>query len=161
MGFKSELSCPLKEQTCPLNTVAARQVVGWREWVSLPGLNVSKIKAKIDTGALTSAIHAFDIQPCMDGGKEYVDFILHPLQDDEEDTIPCRAAVIDRRKVTSSTGHSEERYTIETVLRAGTGSWPIELTLTNRDEMGFRMLLGRQALRERLIVDPAQSFCLS
>ena len=138
-----------------------KAVIGWREWVALPELGVDRVKAKIDTGARTSAIHAFEIRPFDRDGKRCVRFALHPVQHRREPVIYCEAPVVDERTVTSSNGKQEHRYVIETTLKLGDASWSIEMTLTNRDEMGFRMLLGRAAVRRRFIVDPGSSFRLS
>ena len=135
-----------------------KRVIGWREWVGLPELGVSHIKAKVDTGARTSALHAFDVLPFMRRGEPWVRFAIHPTQRDDTLIVPCESKVADRRFVTNSGGQREKRYVIETMLRVGDGEWPIELTLTNRDEMGFRMLIGRNAMHRRLIVDPSLSF---
>lgn len=133
-------------------------IIGWREWVSLPELGIGKIKAKIDTGARTSALHAFSLKPFKQSGKNQITFELHPLQHNTQDVIVCTADVIDRREVTDSGGHTEERYVIVTPLTIAGQTWPIEITLTERENMLFRMLLGRSALRRHFIVNPARSF---
>ena len=133
-------------------------VCGWREWVALPAFGVERIKAKIDTGARTSAIHAFRIKAFDRDGQAFVRFTLHPVQRRRHPSVPCEAPLADTRVVTSSSGQRERRYVIVTPLRLGDREWPIEITLTDRDQMGFRMLLGRQALRSRLVVDPGSSF---
>lgn len=138
-----------------------KAIIGWREWVGLPDLGVDRIKAKIDTGARTSAIHAFEIRPFERGGERYVSFSLHPVQRHGTPVVDCEARVADERTVTSSNGERERRYVIETHIKLGEETWPIEMTLTNRDEMGFRMLLGRGAVRRRFVVDPGGSFKLS
>ncbi len=139
----------------------AKAVIGWREWVALPDLGVDRIKVKIDTGARTSAIHAFDIKPFERNGEKYVSFLLHPVQHHRKPVVACEARVVDERSVTSSNGEREQRYVVETGVKLGDQTWPIEMTLTNRDEMGFRMLLGRRAVRRRFVVDPGSSFKLS
>ena len=135
-------------------------VVGWREWLSLPGLNIDQIKAKIDTGARTSALHAFFVDPFQHDGAEWVRFGIHPLQNNKEFSIECEAPVKDRRIVTDSGGHREERYIIETILKLGEYRWSAELTLTNRDSMRFRMLVGRTALKGRYLVNPKASYII-
>lgn len=133
-------------------------VIGWREWISLPKLNILKIKAKIDTGARTSALHAFAIQTFQESGNQKIKFDIHPLQHDNSQIVTCVADIVDRRMVTDSGGHEEERYVIETPVTIAGQTWPIEITLTERENMLFRMLLGRSALRKRFIVNPARSF---
>lgn len=146
------------EIATPLPSPQKKKIVGWREWARLPDLGVERIKAKIDTGARTSALHAFRITPFSKYGAAYVRFVLHPLQRRKKPEVSCVALVIDYRKVTDSGGRAEERYVIRTTLKIGKSCWPVELTLTNRDQMGFRMLIGRQALRRRYVVDPSRSF---
>lgn len=144
----------------PKPCAQAPALIGWREWVSLPDLGVAHIKAKIDTGARTSAIHAWHIRPFSVRDQSWVAFELHPNQRDNEFRVPCEARVIGMRKIRNSGGRVELRHVISTIVRIGHMSWPIELSLTTRDEMGFRMLLGRAAMRRRLVVDPAKSFLL-
>lgn len=132
--------------------------VGWREWVSLPELGLPAIKAKIDTGARTSALHAFSLERYRHDGRDMVRFHMHPIQLRTKTVVVCEALLKDERKVTDSGGHTERRYVIETPLHIGEASWPIELTLTNRDNMRFRMLIGRQAMNNNLLVDPASSY---
>jgi len=137
------------------------QLIGWREWLSLPELGITKIKAKVDTGARTSALHAFEIQPFKQENKHYIRFKMHPLQRRTDMLIECVAEVKDIRWVIDSGGHRERRYVIQTPVKVGQSVWFIELTLTNRDTMNFRMLLGRTAMRNRVVVNPAVSFLLA
>lgn len=140
---------------------SAHLVLGWREWVGLPRLGLPMIKAKLDTGARTSALHAFDLSTETDDqGHLWVQFGIHPLQKRLDVVVRCRAPVIDQRQVTDSGGHREQRYVIATDLALGAQSWPIELTLTNRDTMRFRMLLGRTALADRALVNASSAFVL-
>ena len=127
---------------------------GWREWVSLPDLGVTAIKAKVDTGARTSALHASDLQ--IDG--DWVNFKLHPRHRNTGQTVACRAEIADRRIVTDSGGHKEHRIVIRTRLSVGATIWPIEMTLTDRDDMRFRMLIGRTAMKGIATVDPGRSY---
>lgn len=133
----------------------SKLLIGGNEWCELPGLKIPAIKAKIDTGAQTSAIHAFNIKPRIKHGKKHVEFDLHPLQANNDIVITCCKPVIDERSIMSSNGHKENRYVIETVLGLGGQQWKIELTLSNRDPLRFRLLLGRQALNHRVLIDPA------
>jgi|TARA_R100000455_G_C6264118_1_gene119387 hypothetical protein len=133
-------------------------LIGWREWVRLPELTDHAIKAKIDTGARTSAIHAWKIQRFMDEGAPWVRFELHPAQRDNRTRIACTLPIHDEREVRSSNGETTVRLVVKTKLKMGHRLWPIELTLARRDQMGFRMLIGRSALKRRVVIDPAASF---
>ena len=138
---------------------AAGTAIGWREWASLPELGIPAIKVKVDTGARTSALHAFKLETFTRGGREYVRFWIHPMQRKTEIEITCEAPVLDKRTVRDSGGHAEERYVIKTPVRIGERQWEIELTLTSREDMLFRMLLGRSAIVDGgLTVDPDKSF---
>lgn len=132
--------------------------VGWREWVSLPLLGIPAIKAKIDTGARTSALHAYYIDLYRRNRRHRVRFGIHPLQRVARPELVCEAEVMDVRIVTDSGGHREKRIVIQTTLVIGHGEWPIELTLTNRETMLFRMLLGRTAMTRRVRIDPGGSY---
>lgn len=134
-------------------------ILGWEEWFSLPELGLPAIKAKVDTGAKTSALHAFDIEPFGPAAKPKVRFAIHPIPDNTDLIIPCSAPIVDRREVTSSNGETELRYVIETPLEIAGRQWPIEVTLTDRGTMAYRMLLGRRALSDDVIVSPSDSFC--
>ena len=133
-------------------------LIGWREYVALPDLKIGAIKAKVDTGACSSSLHAFEMQVYTDQGREYVRFKIHPLQHSGARVIEAVAPVVEFRSVRSSSGIASVRPVIRTAVRLLGQSWPIELTLANRDEMGFRMLLGREAIRGRLLVDCGASF---
>lgn len=133
-------------------------IIGWREWVALPGLGVDAIKAKIDTGARSSALHAFTVERFDQGGRAMVRFQAHPIQRNDDYIVTAEAALLEERMVKNSGGQAELRPVIETLVQMGNAVWAIELTLTNRDEMGFRMLLGRQAVRRRYLVDPGRSY---
>ncbi|MBU2887599.1 ATP-dependent zinc protease [Gilvimarinus agarilyticus] len=135
-----------------------KQSVGWREWVHLPDLVDCPVKAKIDTGAKTSAIHAFFVEEFSRDGEPWVRFGLHPMQKTLDPEYTCEAKVVETRRVTDSGGHQEERYVIETALRIGGHTLVTEMTLTNRETMLFRMLLGRNSLAGRFVVDPQASF---
>lgn len=137
-----------------------KTIIGREEWCALPALGIPAVKARIDSGAKTSALHAFNIQPFEKDGRAYVRFSINPLQGNRKITIRTEAPMTDRREVKSSSGHIERRYVISVPLMMGDAMWDIEMTLTNRDTMGYRMLLGRQAMRGRLLVDPERAFCL-
>ena len=133
-------------------------VVGWREWVSLPSVGVDWIKAKIDTGARTSAIHAFDQQEIERNGQRWVRFSVHPWQATDEDPVTVERPLVELRTVRSSSGHAEERPLVHLDVTLAGRTVTAEVTLSRRDEMGFRMLLGREALAQGFLVDPAHSY---
>ncbi|MGH1430727.1 MAG: 30S ribosomal protein S6--L-glutamate ligase [Neptuniibacter sp.] len=135
-----------------------KNICGAEEWCKFPQLAVPAIKARVDSGAKTSAIHALNIQTFQREGISWVRFDVCPIQDNRKTVIHCEAPIYDRRSVKSSSGNTEKRYVIKTSLAIGEQSWDIELTLTNRDAMGYRMLLGREAMSGKLIVDPEASF---
>lgn len=138
-----------------------RTIVGWREWVWLPDLlpdSADAVKAKIDTGARTSAIHAWDLEPFERDGTAWIRFSLHPRQNDDAHVVQAEAPLVEEREVRSSNGEVERRAVVETTLVIGDERFPIEMTLTKRDQMGFRMLLGRTAMDGRLLVDPGSSY---
>ena len=147
--------------TSSTEQASALAAIGWREWVSLPQLGIDQVKAKIDTGARTSAIHAFDMEYFDAGDDLMVRFKIHPLQRDTTVTVQAIAPVLEKRQVRNSGGQAQERPVIKTPIALGNQRWEIELTLTNRDVMGFRMLLGREAVRRRFLVDPGDSYLMS
>lgn len=135
-------------------------ILGSEEWFSFPDLGIPTIKARVDSGAKTSALHAINIAPFLKDGTNWVKFDINPIQNDLKTVIHCEAPLIDKRIVKSSSGFREERCVIQTTLDLGQSSWTIEMTLTNRDSMGFRMLLGREAMSGRVLVDPEQIYLL-
>ncbi len=154
----------MTEQHPPLIVRQKRKLitVGWREWVALPELGITHVKAKVDSGARTSALHAFAISPFKYENKHYLRFKIHPIQRRTDAAVECVAEVEGHPLgPTDSGGHRERRYVIKTLLQIGTRTWPIEVTLTNRDPMNFRMLLGRTAMRKRILVDPAHSYLVN
>jgi hypothetical protein len=138
--------------------VKHKPTLGWREWVALPELGIENIKAKVDTGARTSALHAFYLQPFTRDDRTWVRFGIHPQQRSDSVEVHCEAPVTDRRTVTDSGGHSEERYVITTLVTLGDQPVEMEMTLTDRENMRFRMLLGRTAIRGHFLVDPGRSY---
>lgn len=133
-------------------------ILGWEEWVALPELGLPAIKAKVDTGARTSALHAYYVQPFGSARSRKIRFGIHPVPRRDDIAVECTARLIDRREVRSSNGEREQRYVIETPIQIGDHEWPIEVTLTNRNTMTYRMLLGRQAIADGVLVDPSSSF---
>ena len=139
------------------NVHQEKLIVGSDEWCQLPNLNIPAVKARVDSGAKTSSLHAFNIHAFKRSGKPWVSFDVHPLQHNRKVLVRCEAPVVDRRVIKSTSGSSEKRYVINTPLKLGDQTWGVEVTLTNRDSMGYRMLLGREAMNNRILVDPAGS----
>ncbi|RUO45281.1 ATP-dependent zinc protease [Idiomarina aquatica] len=135
------------------------QTLGWKEWGALPDIGIDRIHMKVDTGAKTSCLHAFKLEPFERDGASWLKVYVHPQQDSLQEHS-FEAPVYEQREVTDSGGHTEVRYVIRTRLVLGQFDQVIELTLTNRDTMKFRMLLGRQAMRQHFIVNPAQAHLL-
>lgn len=140
-------------------SIVNKPVLGWREWISLPDLGLA-VKAKVDTGARSSALHAFDIEHFQHRRERWVRFKVHPVQRETRTTVITEAALVDEKTVRDSGGNETVRPVIVTPIQIQDVRWDIEITLTNRDVMGFRMLLGRQAIRGHYVVDPARSFLL-
>ncbi|MCF7804465.1 MAG: RimK/LysX family protein [Candidatus Marinimicrobia bacterium] len=135
--------------------------LGWREWIALPELGIDYIKAKIDTGARTSALHVHNLKVLEEVDDGYrLRVAIHPVQRSSENEVTVEVLAHDKRNVRSSVGHEEHRYVIETPVKIGDREFPVEITLTNRDAMGFRMLLGRSALRKGFVINPKKSFVL-
>lgn len=135
-----------------------KDIIGWREWLSLPQLGIPAIKAKVDTGARTSALHTFWQEEFILDGRQMVRFGLHPLQKRRDIELFCEAPVLDRRRVKDSGGHVEMRYVIQSTVALKNKLWEIDLSLTNRDTMLFRMLLGRTSIENRFVIDPGKSY---
>lgn len=135
-----------------------RQILGWREWIGLPEIGVSQVKAKVDTGARTSCLHAFLVEPFLRDNEQWVRFDIHPVQRDTTEVIHCEAPVLDQRIIRDSGGHQELRYVIETIITIGEARFKAEMTLTDRDTMKFRVLLGRTAIRGNYLVDSGRSY---
>lgn len=133
--------------------------IGWKEWLELPDLGIPAIKAKIDTGAKTSALHTFHLDTYKSDNIEMVRFHIHPLRNRTDIEIICEAPIVDKRMVRDSGGHTEERIVIKSNIMLGKQAWPIEITLTSRDDMLFRMLLGRSAIKSGSFnVNPAKAY---
>ena len=133
-------------------------VIGWREWISLPELGIDAIKAKVDTGARTSALHAMHLQLFERDSTQWATFEIHPLQHSAAGSVTVEYPIAGWRKVRSSNGVVQDRPVIHTEIELAGRRWPIDITLTGRDEMGFRMLIGRAAIKRRFVVDPGRSF---
>jgi hypothetical protein len=140
------------------SAMSNKKSLGWREWIGFPGLNIKKIKAKIDTGARTSALHAFRVEPFTRDGEQWVRFGIHPVQGSVDTVVECETPVKDRRVIRDSGGHDELRYVIDTTIAIGHDEIRCEVTLTDRDTMMFRVLLGRNALRANYVVHPGMSY---
>jgi ribosomal protein S6--L-glutamate ligase len=143
-----------------MQETSPKVIVGSEEWCAFPELGIPAIKARVDSGAKTSSLHAFNIQKFKRGGKSWVSFEVHPLQNNGSTVIRCKSPVVDKRIVKSSSGIPETRHVISTPIKVDGETWEVELTLTNRDSMGYRMLLGREAMSGRMLVDPSLSFSL-
>jgi len=137
-----------------------KKIIGCEEWVKFDDLGIPLIKARVDSGAKTSSLHAFNIQPYKEKGKEYVRFSVHPVQGSKKVTVKCKALLIDRRIIKSSNGTSEKRFVISASVSIAGETWDVEVNLTNRDSMGYRMLLGRESMSGKLIVDPEKLLVL-
>ena len=133
-------------------------VIGWREWVGLPELGIKSVKAKVDTGARSSSLHAFDLEQFVKDGDEWVRFKVQPNQRDTRKTVETEAKILEMRAVRSSSGKADLRPVVLTTIKLLDETWSVELTLANRDEMGFRMLLGREAFRRKFLVDAGKSY---
>ena len=141
-----------------VETDAPLIIIGWREWLSLPDLGIPRIKAKIDTGARSSSLHAYEIQRFEQQGCSLVRFKVHPVQRRDAVSVSCVAEVHDVRSVRSSSGEAADRIVIQTPVRWMGETWTVDLTLADRSQMGFRMLIGREAVRGRMLVDPGRSY---
>lgn len=135
-------------------------VIGWREWVSLPQLGVDTLRAKVDTGARTAALHAFGLETFERDGVTFARFAVHPDHRKPGPAVVAEAPILDERSIKNSGGLAEDRFVISTRIVIGTHKFNAEVTLTRRDEMGFAMLLGRQTIRRRFLVDPGRSYLI-
>ena len=150
-SFCNKKQIPKHEKSC-------LPVIGWREWIGLPDLGIKNIKVKVDTGARSSSLHAFNQRVFEQEGVKWVRFQVHPVQRKSDKTVEVEAEIVEFRSVRSSSGRSTIRPVIVTNVVLLGITWPIELTLASRDEMGFRMLLGREAFRGRFLVNAGKSF---
>ena len=139
---------------------SSNTIIGNQEWCSLPELGVHAIKVRVDSGAATSAIHATNITEFEQDGQSWVEYELQPLTEDQQIVVKCQSRVLKKRRIKSSNGDVESRYVIKTPIKLSRKQWDIEVTLTNRDEMDFRMLLGRQAMEDDILISPAREFLL-
>lgn len=138
-----------------VKVISDKLLIGRNEWFSLSEFNIPLIKGKIDTGAKTSSLHAFDIQASIKDGIDIVEFKIHPLQNNTTITIACRTPIIDERYIMSSSGHKEKRFVVQTLLKIANVAWNVEMTLSNRDPLKYRMLIGREALKNKVLIDPS------
>ncbi len=155
------IAVELKHEKIKLPSMTANnklQAIGWREWVSLPQLGIPAIKTKVDTGARTSCIHTFKQEEFERDGAQWIRFWVHPLQKNTTQEVACEAEIIDKRYVRDSGGHREFRPVIKTLVSLGDRQWEVEITLSNRENMLFRMLLGRTAMLGKLAINPALSY---
>jgi hypothetical protein len=136
-----------------------KMIIGCDEWCAFPSLNIPAIKARVDSGAKTSSMHAINIERFSRNEESWVRFEVHPLQKNRKVTVHCEVPLIDQRVIKSSSGDKEKRPVIRVPLSLGGTLWEVEVTLTNRDSMGYRMLLGREAMNGRILIDP-EGMCL-
>ncbi|WP_188151271.1 ATP-dependent zinc protease family protein [Teredinibacter waterburyi] len=141
-------------------TATIKKLIGCEEWCSFPSLGIAAIKARVDSGAKTSCIHAMNIRVVKREGVRWVKFDIHPLQKNRRTHLSCEAKLVDRRVIKSSSGDTQKRVVIAVPMTLGDDTWEVQLTLTNRDSMGYRMLLGREAMVGRVIIDPELQFCM-
>lgn len=136
-------------------------IIGNLESCNLPDLGINDLQVRIDTGAKTSSLHVDNLKRIKVNGRPYVEFDLHPDIYNLDQTVHCKAQVFDSRRIKSSNGEVEQRCVIQTTLQLGEHQWPIELTLSNRQDMTYLMLLGREGMGNRVLVDPAESFLVN
>lgn len=156
--FESLATAQSAEDRTRMNQKSEQPLIGWREWLSLPALGIDAVKAKVDTGARSSCLHAYDIEQFERENKTWVRFVLHPLQRSTRETVNAEAEVLEFRSIRSSNGQTSTRPVIVTNVLWNNQEWPVELTLVSRDDMGFRMLLGREGIRSRFLVDSGKSW---